>query len=920
MAPITGLNEEQIRPEDFAVLFEEAFARYGLATLIDRAIPDARDGMKPVQRRILWSMLQHGFTHDRKYAKSADVVGRVLGDLHPHGDMSVYDAAARMAQDWVMRYPLIDGQGNWGSIDNDPPAAYRYTEMRLQKLAEAHMADIRKETVPFVMSYKQDPKVLEPLYLPGRIPPVCFPNQGIAVGQTSVIPPHNLGEVLRACMALLDGRQLTTAELMRIVRGPDFPTGGTILGVDGIRDYLETGKGQITVRGEARLEQTPRGQRLVITEVPFPATMKPDKARLVDSIRDAVNEGKVTGVADLRDESDQDHGVRIVLELKGAEPARVLTQLYRHTLLQVNVNAVMTFVFGEPGEQARHARQVGMVELLTYWNAHQMDVLTRRTRYELRVAQERLHVVEGLIIGATNAEEIVRIFQQAKDRAAAKQVIIKKYSLSEVQANVIADMTLSQVTRLNATQYREERQALVQRIRELEALLKDPDKMKALLKEEMKALIAEFGDARRTRIDDGADRTAEVEEVAHIEQARPLLLALSGGSLRALPLDGYLARRRLAGGNGRNGTEDGDPLLAAALSTDFVLLVTSQGRVCMLPARQVPDGARGGEGEPVRRFIPLQGEEGIRALLPVAGFPDDRYLVVFTRDGRVKKTALSEYRAVTASGLADLKLLGGDDVAAALESDGRGEYLVLASTGKALRFSDDDLRATGRVGQGVQAMGLAAGARVVAAVVVRPDDRRAVLLVASDGSGKRVRLSEFPLKGRATGGVEAMALGRGAALAGAAVVEPSDQVVLTSLGGQVTVLTAREVPLQGRPARGSKLVTLSRAEDRVAAVAVVASRAAGDGQAAGPARPTSARSAARAAKAIEGPTTGRAKAAGAKGEPSPGATPSAKTRATEAAKPRARQAQGGARAGSKPAASAARKPAVGKKPPPRGRA
>jgi DNA gyrase subunit A len=787
-------------------------------------------------------------------------------------------------------FMLANGCVVHNSLDSDPPAAFRYTEMRLHAIAEAHMADIRKETVPFGMSYKQDPRVLEPVYLPGRVPPVCFPNQGIAVGQTSVIPPHNLAEVLKACIALLDGRDLTIDELMRIVRGPDFPTGGTIVGMDGIRDYLETGKGQITIRGEARLEQTPRGQRLVITEVPFPATMKPDKAKLVDSIRDAVNAGKVTGVSDLRDESDQDHGVRVVLELKGAEPARVLNQLYRHTLLQVNVNAVMTFVFGESWEQARHARQAGMLELLKYWIKHQLDVLTRRSRYELRVAKERLHVVEGLIIGAANAQEIVRIFQQSRDRAAAKAVIIKQYKLSEIQANVIADMTLSQVTKLNAAQYKEERLELQRRIKELEALLKDPAMMRELLKDEMRQLISDFGDERRTRVDRGGDKTVEVEEVAHIQEARPILLSLSGGSIRALPIDGYLGRRKLPASNGRTGKEDGNPLLAPGLTTDFVLLLTSQGRVTMLPARNVPDGGRGSEGESIRRFIPMQGDEGIRALLPVSDFAEDRYLVVFTRDGRAKKTPLSEYRAVTASGLNDLKLLGDDDVVAAIETDGRGDYLMLASNGKALRFSDEDLRAAGRVGQGVQAMNLAAGARVVAAAAVHPDDRRAVLLVSSDGFGKRTRLSEFPLKGRATGGVESMVLARGATLAGAAVVDPNDQAVLTSFGGQVMVLTAKDVPLQGRPTRGARLMTFAKADDRVATVVSLSGNGPSHGNGAEPTKPSPSAPPAKPAKPARDPSARPARTSKASGAKAPARATSAPKARPSAAKPPAKGA------------------------------
>src|SRR5256885_12399797 len=423
MARVTENNTAEtgiIREEDFSVIMAQAFATYGLSVVTDRALPDARDGLKPVQRRILAGMLQARYLSSHPTVKSAEVVGLILGNYHPHGDSSVYDAAARMTQPFTMRYPLIEGQGNMGSEDGDSPAAYRYTEMRLSPLAEALMADMERETVPLHPTYKQDPKVLEPDYLPGRIPPVVNPSSGIAVGLSTNIPPHNLTEVLRACIALLDRPKINVEQLMTYIKGPDFCQGGRIMGIEGIKDYLTTGKGRIVVRAEVRLEETPRSRLLIVTQLP---PIGRDKVKA--SIVKAINARKLEGLLpDLRDESDTEKGTRIVLELrKDADAAQVLSQLFNETDLQIAQSFQMVFLFGEPMQAARHPKQVGMIELLNYWNAHQVDVVTRRAQFDLRKARERLHVVEGLIVGAANADRIVKIFQQAEDRALARKKI-----------------------------------------------------------------------------------------------------------------------------------------------------------------------------------------------------------------------------------------------------------------------------------------------------------------------------------------------------------------------------------------------------------------------------------------------------------------------------------------------------------------
>ncbi len=417
--------ETGIVQEDFSVILSRAFATYGLSVVTDRALPDARDGLKPVQRRILSGMLEARYLSSRPTVKSAEVVGLILGNYHPQGDASVYEAAARMSQPFTMRYPLIEGQGNMGSEDGDAPAAYRYTEMRLSPLAEAIMADIESDTVPLHPTYKQDPRVQEPDYLPGHIPPIVNPSSGIAVGLSTNIPPHNLSEVLRACIALLDRPQMTVEQLMTYMQGPDFCQGGRIIGSEGIKDYFTTGKGRIIVRAEVRLEETPRSRALVVTQIP---PIGRDKVKT--SIVKAINARKLEGLQDMRDESDTEKGTRIVLDLRrDADAAEVLTQLFRDTDLQIALSFQIVYLFGSPMQAARQPKQVGMIELLTYWNEHQIDVLTRRAQFELRKSRERLHVVEGLIIGSEHAEQIVKIFQQAEDRAAARKEIETHYQL-----------------------------------------------------------------------------------------------------------------------------------------------------------------------------------------------------------------------------------------------------------------------------------------------------------------------------------------------------------------------------------------------------------------------------------------------------------------------------------------------------------
>lgn len=787
-----------VKLEEFGAILERAFATYGLSVVTDRALPDARDGLKPVQRRILYCMHANRYLSSRPTVKSAEVVGKVLGDYHPHGDGSVYDAAVRLAQDFTMRYPLIDGQGNFGSIDEDPAAHYRYTEMRLSALGELQLRDIDKETVPLKPTYKQDPRVVEPEYLPARVPPVCNPASGIAVGLSTSIPPHNLGEVLRACIALFDNPLMTVLELLKYIKGPDFPMGGVVIGEDGIREYLAHGKGRLIVRGVVKLEEAPRQRSLVISELP-PIS----KARLKASIVKAVNERKLDGlVPDVRDESDTEKGVRIVLDIKrDGDPAQMLNALYRYSELQTAVTVQMVFLFGDSWEPARQPKQTGMVELLNHYNAHQLDVLRRRSQFDLEQAEQRLHVVNGLIMGAANAQEIVRIFQAARDRSEAKEQIRTRYQLSEVQAQVIAEMTLAQVTRLDASRYATERRELTQRIRELKELLSSQANLVARVKEEMQAIIDAHGDARRTVIDREGDASVEVTEVAPSVETQPILVVLStDGTIKTTARGAY--RRTIA-------REASLLSLAEATTTSHVLLPSDRGRVFVLRGHEIPEAARTGRGEPVRRLIRLEPGEQAVAVFSVDDLAAEaavHYLTLITSQGKVKKSSLAEYRTAAAAGVVDFKLARGDGVVGAFISDGEGEYLIATDDGKVLRFGETEVRATGRGTQGMAAISLAAGARVVAAGAVSHRDDGYLAVIAANGSGKKVPLAEFPVKGRATGGVQAVPAG--VVLGAAAVVRANADLLARTASGQTIRLSTGEMPAQGRPARGSALVRL----------------------------------------------------------------------------------------------------------------
>lgn len=855
------------RPVEFHEIFAQNYGVYGLYVVQERALPDARDGLKPVQRRILYTLWEGNYRASGPHRKSAEIVGKVLGDRHPHGDSSVYDAMARMAQPFTMRYPFIDGQGNWGASDGSPAAAYRYTEAKLTTLAEALLSDdLRKETVPLDLTYKEDSRVLEPRYLPGHLPPCVNPIDGIAVGISTTVPPHNLGETLRACVAMLDagvldGKGFSTKQLLEYLPGPDYPEGGRLmLSSGGGREYLETGRGRFVVRADVRVEQlTPAKKALVITGLP-----PIGRNKVITSIIDAINDRKL-GLEGLVAEPPLDETnearTRIVLELKReANPALVLDSLYKFTLLQIGVSAQLYFLFADqPGAAATRPRQIGMVELLSYWLHHQLDVLERRLSFELRQYRHRHSVVEALIIGATHAQELVKIFQASDGKAQAKQTIQTKYKLSEEQAEVIANMSLSQVTRPDSGKYQSEKAELEGQIAHHEMLLANRDRRIALLKQELQETAKKFGDGRRTILDhsemagvstgpsasnasvggaglSGNEATASgsvPSATTALKQAvvlrEPLALALyTDGTIKATPLDQFGPKAKAVKSD-ENLTE-----LIAVLGNAFVLAVSSAGRVFGLPLEKLEVTNRGGKGENLLTHLKLErGARIVKVLsVPATAFEPAQaqaqaepaslyYLVEISAQGKIKKTLVSEYKTANSAGLGSLKLVGGDEVVAAFVSNGKGEYLLTSDKGQTLRFGDDKLSAQGRVGQGQNAMALDedGAARIISAAFyagggsVEAEANTALIVLTKKGLIKRTPLAEYPAKGRATGGVATTLLNAGDSVAATRLVElssnvsalPQPLVAATSEGPGAIVEVTTQIPLLSRAKKGQLL-------------------------------------------------------------------------------------------------------------------
>jgi len=793
-----------------------AYLDYAMSVIVARALPDARDGLKPVHRRILYAMHDMGVRANTPYRKSARIVGEVLGKYHPHGDAAVYDAMARMAQDFSMRYLLVDGQGNFGSIDGDAPAAMRYTEARLGRLAEELLVDIDQDTVEFIDNF--DGSLQEPAVLPARLPNLLLNgSSGIAVGMATNIPPHNLKELTAALHYLIDRYdqidEVSIDDLLHFLPGPDFPTGGVIVGEDGIRQAYTTGRGRIVLRGLAHIEEMSAGRhRIVITEIPYQL----NKSTLVERIAELAREGRLDDVSDLRDESDR-RGMSIIVELKrGAQPRKVLNQLYKYTPLQSTFGAQMlALVEGEP-------RLVSLKRALQIFVEHRVAVITRRSQFQLEKARARAHILEGLLIALAHLDEVIQTIRQSPDAEAARDRLMQRFSLSEKQAVAILDMQLRRLAALERQKIEDEQRQTLERIAYLEDLLAHPKKILEAIRDDLDELADTYGDARRTRIAGEAREDFSQEDLVADEAV--LISITQRGYIKRVAAKAIRAQSR--GGRGVTGhtTKDEDEVLYLfpARTLDTVLFFSDRGKVYSEKTYQIPDADRTGRGIPIVNVLALDAGETITAAVPVPDFNAAEYCMMATRRGRLKRMSLSEFASVRPSGVIAIGLEKGDELGWVRLTHGADEIVLVTEGGQALRISESEVRPMGRSASGVTGIRLAEGDQVASMEVVEPGGD--LLVVTTGGFGKRCSLEDYPSKGRATGGVVTInkdaqkAIGP---IAAARVVQEADDLTIISSGGLVLRTKVKEISRAGRGARGVRLIDLASG-DSVASLARIA--------------------------------------------------------------------------------------------------
>jgi DNA gyrase subunit A len=805
-----------IQQVDIDEQMRSAYLDYAMSVIVARALPDARDGLKPVHRRILFAMHDMGIRANSPYKKSARIVGEVLGKYHPHGDAAVYETMARMAQDFSMRYPLIDGQGNFGSIDGDAPAAMRYTEARLGALAEEMLADIEQDTVDFVENF--DGSLKEPACLPARLPNLLLNgSSGIAVGMATNLPPHNLMELVAAIHFLLDHYdkvdEITVEDLIKYIPGPDFPTGGIIVGDEGIRQAYSTGRGRVILRGLAHIEEMTGGRhRIVITEIPFQL----NKTTLIERIAELARAGRLDDITDLRDESDR-RGMSIIIELKrGAQPRKVLNQLYKFTPLQSTFGAQMlALVEGEP-------RLISLKRALTIYIDHRREVIRRRSEYQLAKARARAHILEGLLVALAHLDEVIQTIRESPDADTAKTRLIERFSLSEIQAQAILDMQLRRLAALERQKIEDEHREVLERIAYLEDLLANPKKILEVIKTDLAEMAEKFGDERRTRIAAEAQESFREEDLVSDEAV--LISITQRGYIKRVMAKTYRAQGR--GGRGVAGhlTKDEDEvvLLFPARTLDTILFFTDKGKVYSEKTYQIPDADRTARGIPIVNILSLEGGETVTAAVAVPRFSAAEFCTMATRQGRIKRVALSEFAAVRPSGLVAITLGMGDELWWARLTHGDSEILLVTERGQAVRFSEREVRPMGRTAGGVTAVRLSRNDRVASMEVV--EEGADLLVITSKGFGKRTPLREYPAKSRATGGVATIdrnSLDKVGRIIAARVVQENDDLTIISSYGLVLRAKVKSTRLAGRATRGTRLIELQEG-DRVASVARIA--------------------------------------------------------------------------------------------------
>jgi DNA gyrase subunit A len=806
-----------VRQVDIDEQMRGAYLDYAMSVIVSRALPDAADGLKPVQRRVLYAMHEMGVRANSPYRKSARIVGEVLGKFHPHGDAPVYEAMARMAQEFAMRYPLVDGQGNFGSIDGDAPAAMRYTEARLSGAAEELLADIEKDTVDFVDNF--DGSLREPTLLPARLPQLLLNGAtGIAVGMATSIPPHNLREVASAVHFLIDRYdrldEVGTEDLMAHIPGPDFPTGGTVIGIEGLKQAYSTGKGRIVVRAAAQIEEHGSRHRIVVTEIPFQV----NKSALMERMAELVHAGRLDGIADLRDESDR-RGLSIVVELKrGAHPKKVLNQLFKYTPLQSTYGVqFLALVDGEP-------RTLSLKRALHTFIEHRRSVVTRRSQFELAKAKARAHILEGLRIALANIDDVVATIRKAPDAATAETQLQKRFRLTEIQAQAILDMQLRRLAALERQQIEDEYRQVTETIASLEDLLAHPAKVLQLIQTETAEVAEKHGDARRTRI--APEATEELREEDLVADEAVLISLTERGYTKRVAAQAY--RRQGRGGRGVTGhsvrDEDEVTLLLPGRSLDTILFFSDRGKVYSEKAYQIPDADRTARGIPLVNVLALAADETVTAAASVGDFAAANYCIMATRQGKIKRVALKEFAAVRPSGLIAVNLDPGDVLGWARLTTGDDEIVIVTAGGRALRFHESKVRAMGRQAAGVRAVSLHPGDYVTSVEVVDP--KADLLVVTKNGYGKRTPLRAYPRKGRGTRGVTTLSprkmLTTGP-IAAAMVVSDEDDLTLISSGGIVLRTKVKQVKRAGRSTMGVRVMNLKEG-DTVASVARISAK------------------------------------------------------------------------------------------------
>ncbi len=801
---------EKVLPVALEDEMRSSYIDYAMSVIVSRALPDVRDGLKPVHRRVLYGMHELGLAYNRPYKKSARIVGEVLGKYHPHGDSAVYLSMVRMVQEFSLRYPLVDGQGNFGSIDGDSPAAMRYTEARLARISEEILKDLDKNTVDFTSNF--DDSLQEPTVMPSYLPSLLLNGaSGIAVGMATNIPPHNLTEVVNGLVAMVDKPQITNEELMKFVTAPDFPTGGLIFGYDGVKSAYTTGRGRVVIRAKANIE-THKNDResIIVTELPYQV----NKANLIEKIADLVRDGKVNDISNIRDESDRD-GMRIVIETKrGSQPEVIINQLFKHTQMQVTFGVIMlALVNGSP-------KVLTLKETMEHFLTHRMDVLIRRTNYELDAAERRAHILEGYIIALDNIDEVIETIKKSKDVETAKSRLMKKFSLSEIQAKAILDMRLQRLTGLERKKIEDEYKEIIKLIEKLRGILDSDRKRNNIIKDELSALRDRYGDARRTEVIKNY-KEFSLEDI--IAEEDVVVTISHSGFIKRFPVSGY--RKQARGGRGVTGagTKDEDFIehMFVASTHHYIMFFTDKGKCYWKKVHEVPEGGRAARGRSLQNLVEKEKDEQITAFVTVKEFTDDKFIVMVTEKGTIKKTILSAYSNVRRGGINAINIVKGDKLIEVKLTDGNNDIVIGTRKGLAIRFNESEVREMGRTATGVRGIRLGAGDIVIGIIVIR--SATTLLVVTDKGFGKRSEIDDYRITRRGGKGVITVRTGeKNGNLIAIKEINDNDELVIITNSGMVIRQGVKKIRVMGRATQGVKLINLKDG-DSIADVAKVVS-------------------------------------------------------------------------------------------------